>query len=65
MDIAMTILFGGFHADLYKYYHIAFPLENGWKERTDLCNTYPLLVHLVLFGGMYEKGVQNAFRRYF
>jgi len=53
MDIAMTRLFGGFHPDFYYAYHEAFPLENDWEKRIDLCNLYPLLVHVNLFGGGY------------
>lgn len=59
MDIAMMHLFGGFHADTYKAYQEVFPLEAGWKERINLCNLYPLLVHANLFGGNYVKQVKQ------
>lgn len=58
MDIAMTKLFGGFNAKFYSAYNEVWPLENNWKERVDLCNLYPLLVHLNLFGGTYLKQIQ-------
>jgi fructosamine-3-kinase len=55
VDIAMTLLFGGFDKAFYDAYHSNYPLEDGWKERSALWNLYPLLVHLILFGGSYRK----------
>ncbi len=52
-DIAMSLLFGGFDADFYKAYNEEYPLNYGWRERVDLFNLYPLLVHLNLFGSSY------------
>jgi fructosamine-3-kinase len=59
MDIAMMQLFGGFHSDCLKAYQEIYPLESGWKQRVDICNLYPLLVHTMLFGGSYAKQVKN------
>lgn len=59
MDIAMMQLFGGFHSDCLKAYQENYPLESGWKQRVDICNLYPLLVHVLLFGGSYIKQVKN------
>ncbi len=53
MDIAMTKLFGGFPVEFYKSYEENFPLQEGWEERVDLCNLYPILVHVNLFGSDY------------
>ncbi|MBP8822129.1 MAG: fructosamine kinase family protein [Flavobacteriales bacterium] len=64
MDLAMTRLFGGFHRDFYRAYHEEAPLEAGWEQRVDLCNLYPLLVHLNLFGGSYADRVGAVLRRY-
>lgn len=64
MDLAMTKLFGGFDEALYNAYHAAWPLERGWEERVDLCNLYPLLVHVNLFGGGYVAQVEAVLRRY-
>jgi fructosamine-3-kinase len=64
MDLAMMHLFGGFHADTYKAYQEIYPLENGWKQRVDLCNLYPLLVHVNLFGGNYIKQVKQVLGHY-
>jgi fructosamine-3-kinase len=52
MDIAMSLLFGGFDKSLYEYNEV-LPLMRGWKERIKLCQLYPLLVHVILFGGHY------------
>jgi fructosamine-3-kinase len=64
MDLAMTKLFGGFDDSFYRAYNEHFPLENGWKERTDLCNLYPLMVHVNLFGGSYVREVEMILKRF-
>ena len=64
MDIAMSRLFGGFEPGFYTAYNDAFPLERGWEERVDLCNLYPLLVHVNLFGGGYVQQVQTILKRF-
>lgn len=53
MDLAMTRLFGGFSKDFYEGYNSEYPLEDGFEERIQLCNLYPILVHANLFGGGY------------
>ena len=64
MDIAMSKLFGGFNSDFYDYYNETFPLEKEWEERVKLCNLYPLLVHVNLFGGGYLNQVKNILSYY-
>lgn len=64
MDLAMTMLFGGFDREFYGAYHAEEPLEAGWEERVDLCNLYPLLVHLNLFGGSYAERISSVLRRF-
>ena len=59
MDLGMTLLFGGFRAPFYEAYHETRPLEAGWRKRMDLCNLYPLLVHVNLFGGGYLGQVKQ------
>ena len=63
-DIAMTRLFGGFDDAIYEAYNAAFPLQPGWRERIDLFNLYPLLVHVNLFGGGYIRQVETIVRNY-
>ncbi|MCB0795771.1 MAG: fructosamine kinase family protein [Flavobacteriales bacterium] len=64
MDLAMSRLFGGFDPAFYTSYQEAFPLEAGWEERVDLCNLYPLLVHVNLFGGGYVAQVEAILARF-
>lgn len=63
MDLAMSHLFGGFHRRFYQAYNEAFPLAGGWEKRIELCNLYPLLVHVNLFGGSYLSRVKNSLDR--
>lgn len=64
MDIGMSLLFGGFDRKMYEAYHYHYPLQPGWEQRIQLCQLYPLLVHLVLFGGHYHGQVVDIMRRY-
>lgn len=64
MDLAMTQLFGGFDRQLYHSYHEQYPLAKGWEQRVDLCNLYPLLVHVNLFGGSYVQQVKQIISYY-
>lgn len=63
-DLAMTKLFGGFTAEFYNAYQGSFPLAQGWQQRVDLWNLYPLLLHLNLFGTGYLAQVRNALAKY-
>ena len=64
MDLAMTRLFGGFDAAFYIGYHDIHPLEPGFEARVDICNLYPLLVHVNLFGGGYAGQVREVLMRF-
>ncbi len=64
MDIAMSLLFGGFDKSFYDHYNEAFLLQPQWKERVKLCQLYPLLVHLILFGRHYYGSVMDVIKRY-
>jgi len=64
MDIAITLLFGGFDSKFYNHYNEAYPLQPGWQQRVQLCQLYPLLVHLLLFGGHYYNSVTEIIKRY-
>lgn len=64
MDLAMARLFGGFEASFHEAYEEAWPLAVGWEERVDVCNLYPLLVHVNLFGGSYVQRVQEVLERF-
>lgn len=64
MDIAMSKLFGGFDNRFYATYNEQYPLEKGWEDRVDIHNLYPLLVHVILFGGGYVSQVQSILNRF-
>lgn len=64
MDIAMMHLFGGFDAAVFTAYNEEFPLEKKWEERIDLCNLYPLLVHVNLFGGSYLSQINGILKKF-
>jgi fructosamine-3-kinase len=64
MDLAMMHLFGGFGPKVFAAYDEAFPLAEGQSERIALYQLYPLLVHVLLFGGGYASAVMNAARHY-
>ncbi|MBI5370956.1 MAG: fructosamine kinase family protein [Sphingobacteriales bacterium] len=59
MDLGMTQLFGGFDPRFYNAYHEMYPLEHGWESRLKLTEAYPLLVHAVLFGGLYVNRARD------
>lgn len=64
MDLGMSKLFGGFEAPFYDAYNETYPLEKGWQHRTDICNLYPMFVHLNLFGLSYLSGIDAVLRRF-
>lgn len=64
MDLAMTRLFGGFDTRFYFSYAAMFPLAAEWQQRISICQLYPLLVHLVLFGGNYYNSVKEILANY-
>ncbi|HUP14405.1 MAG TPA: fructosamine kinase family protein [Niastella sp.] len=64
MDLAMTTLFGGFDARFYESYNYHFPLPANYREQWEVCNLYPLLIHLNLFGKSYLPGILNTIRQY-
>jgi fructosamine-3-kinase len=64
VDLAMLRLFGGPGERFFAAYDEAFPLAAGARERTELWQLLPLLVHAVLFGGSYGAAAGSAARRY-
>jgi fructosamine-3-kinase len=60
VDLAMTTLFGGFDKHFYESYHYHFPLPVNYKEQWAICNLYPLLIHLVLFGKTYLLQIEQT-----
>jgi fructosamine-3-kinase len=64
MDLAMARLFGGFDQRFFAAYETAAPLQPGAAERVPLFQLYPLLVHLLLFGGGYRKQVEDVLHKF-
>nr|WP_224386819.1 fructosamine kinase family protein [Pseudonocardia sp. ICBG1293] len=63
-DLAMLALFGLPYLDVVlAAYDERFPLADGRRERVDLHQLFPLLVHAVLFGGGYGARAVAATRR--
>lgn len=64
VDLAMMRLFGGFGVRCFSAYEEAWPLAAGHSERVALYQLYPLLVHVLLFGGSYLGSLRSALGRY-
>jgi protein-ribulosamine 3-kinase len=62
MDLAMTKLFGGFSQTFYDAYNNEYPLYSGYSYRYEICNLYPLLVHLNLFGSGYRYKIESVLK---
>ena len=61
-DLAMLALFGPVPARVLTAYGEVRPLAAGWRERVELFQLYPLLVHSVLFGGGYRTQAETIAR---
>jgi fructosamine-3-kinase len=60
-DLAMLALFGCPHFDaVIEGYQAQRPLREGWRDRIGLHQLYPLLAHVVLFGGGYASQTAAA-----
>ena len=64
VDLAMFELFGGPRPRFVAAYDEAAPLAEGHRDRVELWQLFPLLVHAVLFGGGYAAQAERAARRY-
>jgi len=64
MDLGMTKLFGGFEEEFYSAYHYHFPFPDNFEEQAEICNLYPLLIHLNLFGSSYLSSIRGILKRY-
>jgi len=62
-DLAMLALFGCPHYDAFLAgYQRVRPLRPGWRNRIGLHQLFPLLAHVVLFGGGYARQTHTAAR---
>jgi fructosamine-3-kinase len=64
VDLAMLQLFGAPGARFFPAYQEIAPLADGWQDRVELYQLFPLLVHAALFGGGYAGSVERAARKY-
>jgi len=64
MDLAMTTLFGGFDEIFYESYNYHYKFPENYREQWEICNLYPLLVHLNLFGSGYLGQIENILRKW-
>jgi fructosamine-3-kinase len=64
MDLGMTTLFGGFDPGFYEAYNYQFPFPANYHEQWAICNLYPLLIHLNLFGKGYLNNIISIIRHY-
>ena len=64
MDLAMTTLFGGFDRGFYDAYAQVSPLPGNYVQQWEICNLYPLLIHLNLFGTGYLAGIVKTIEGY-
>jgi protein-ribulosamine 3-kinase len=64
IDLAMTTIFGGFEHAFYESYNYHFPFPQNYRLQWDICNLYPLLIHLNLFGESYLHEIVETIRRY-
>jgi protein-ribulosamine 3-kinase len=63
-DLAMTTLFGGFRSGFYEAYNHHHPFPSNCKDQWAVCNLYPLLIHLILFGSGYLTQIETIVNRY-
>jgi protein-ribulosamine 3-kinase len=59
VDLGMTTLFGGFAKEFYDAYHYHSPFPTNHREQWEICNLYPLLIHLLLFGRSYLGQIER------
>ena len=64
MDLAMLSLFGNYPESALKKYKEVYPLENGFNERKEVHQLYPLLVHLILFGRQYYNSIKKILLKF-
>ncbi|MDO6432130.1 fructosamine kinase family protein [Flavitalea sp. BT771] len=64
VDLAMTTLFGGFERPFYEAYAHHYPFPENHREQWEICNLYPLLIHLNLFGQSYRGNILHTIQRF-
>lgn len=62
VDIGMMLLFGGFGERVLAAYDEEFPLAPGWRERVELNQLLPLLVHCAMLGSPWFARTDRVLR---
>ncbi len=64
VDLAMLRLFGAPSERVFSAYQEIAPLAPGSRQRVELYQLLPLLVHALLFGGSYRAAAERVARHY-
>jgi protein-ribulosamine 3-kinase len=64
VDLGMTTLFGGFQNAFYEAYQYHAPFPPNYREQWMVCNLYPLLIHLFLFGRSYLGQIEHTLQQF-
>lgn len=65
IELSFTRMFNTFGPAFYEGYQSITPLEPGFfKERVDIYNLYPTLVHVRLFGAGYLAPIEQTLKRF-
>jgi fructosamine-3-kinase len=64
VDLAMLRLFGAPSERVFDAYAEVAPPADGWRDRVELYQLLPLLVHALLFGGAYVAAAERVAARY-
>jgi fructosamine-3-kinase len=64
VDLAMLRLFGSPSERIFAAYEELTPLAEGWRDRVELWQLLPLLVHAQQFGGSYCRAAERVAARY-
>jgi fructosamine-3-kinase len=65
IELSFISLFNSFGAPFFERYAEIRGIRPGFfEDRRDLCNLYPLLVHVYFFGGGYLDSVRSTLRRF-
>lgn len=59
IDLAISLLFGGFTEPFYQAYNYYYPLEKDWQLRVPFYQLYHLLMHLNSFGEAYGRPIDQ------
>ncbi len=62
VDLAMTLLFGGFKQEFYEEYFKILPKKKDFDKRVKVYNLYHVLNHANMFGGGYIRQAEECIK---